>query len=128
MLLCQQMAQLSREAGRERIPCLCKSLGDAQQHLWPLGPVRCTCPCGLTLNHLCSTVLSKDNMFWRSFVPQQVKKTTAEAWVAVEARIRSLPRRSGLKDTVLLQLWHRLQLWFRFSPWPRNFHMLWVRL
>ena len=34
----------------------------------------------------------------------------------------SLAWRSGLKRLVL---W---QLWLRFSPWPRNFHMLWVKL
>ena len=31
-----------------------------------------------------------------------------------------------VKDPTLLQLWHQSQLWLTFSPWPRNFHMLWV--
>ena len=30
----------------------------------------------------------------------------------------------GVKDPMLLQLWHRSQLRLRFSPWPGNFHML----
>ena len=29
-----------------------------------------------------------------------------------------------VKDSVLLQLWHRLQLQLGFVPWPGNFHML----
>ena len=29
-------------------------------------------------------------------------------------------------DPVLLQLWCTSQLWLRFSPWPGNFHVLWV--
>ena len=28
-----------------------------------------------------------------------------------------------VKDSVLLQLWCRLQLWFRFDPWLGNCHM-----
>ena len=31
-----------------------------------------------------------------------------------------------VEDLALLQLWHRLQLQLRFSPWPKNFHMLWM--
>ena len=35
----------------------------------------------------------------------------------------------GVKDLVLLLLWHRLQLWHGFDPWPGNFHVLqvWVK-
>ena len=29
-----------------------------------------------------------------------------------------------VKDSVLLQLWHRSQLWLRFHAWPGNFYML----
>ena len=32
-----------------------------------------------------------------------------------------------VKDPVLPALWQRLQLQLRFSPWPRNFHMLWMK-
>ena len=45
----------------------------------------------------------------------------------------SQPWHSGLKDLALPQLWHRSQLQLRsklqlrFYPWPRNFHMLWMR-
>ena len=45
---------------------------------------------------------------------QWVKNLTAVAWVAAEARVQSLARHSGLKDTALLQL----QL--RFDLWPRQ--------
>ena len=43
-------------------------------------------------------------------VAQWVKYLTAVAWVATEARVRSLALHSGLKDPTLPQLWHRLQL------------------
>ena len=32
-----------------------------------------------------------------------------------------------VKDLVLLQLCHRFQLQLEFDPWPRKFHMSWVR-
>ena len=32
-----------------------------------------------------------------------------------------------VKDPALPQLWHGLQMHLRFSPWPGNFHMLWVQ-
>ena len=32
-----------------------------------------------------------------------------------------------VKNLVLLQLWQKLQLCLRFSPWPGNFHVLWVQ-
>ena len=44
-------------------------------------------------------------------------------------RVRSLAWCRGLKDPA--GLWYlrlRSQLKFRFSPWLRNFHMLWVQL
>ena len=28
-----------------------------------------------------------------------------------------------VKDTALLQLWHKLQFWLRFNPWSGNFHV-----
>ena len=31
-----------------------------------------------------------------------------------------------VKDMVLSLLWFRSVLWCGFSPWPGNFHMLWV--
>ena len=33
-----------------------------------------------------------------------------------------------VKDTALLQLWCRSTLRLGFSPWPGNFHVLWVWL
>ena len=60
-------------------------------------------------------------------VAQWVKNLTAVAWVAGEVQVPSPAWRHGLKDLALLQLQCSLQLWLRFSPWPRNFHMLWVR-
>ena len=50
-----------------------------------------------------------------------VKKPSAAAWVAAEAWVPFLAQCSGLKD------WPWPQLWFRFSPWPENFHRLWVQ-
>ena len=38
---------------------------------------------------------------------QWVKNHTAVAWVAGEMQVPTLAQRSGLKDTALLQLWHR---------------------
>ena len=32
-----------------------------------------------------------------------------------------------VKNTILLQLWHRLQRQLGVIPWPRNFHLLWVQ-
>ena len=32
-----------------------------------------------------------------------------------------------VKDPALLQLQCRSQLWLGFSPWPGNFHMLWMQ-
>ena len=32
-----------------------------------------------------------------------------------------------IEDLVLPQLWYRSQQWLRFSPWPGNFHVLWVQ-
>lgn len=29
-----------------------------------------------------------------------------------------------VKDSALLQLWHRLQFWLRFNPWPRKFYAI----
>ena len=52
---------------------------------------------------------------------QWVKNLSTRAWVDAEAWVQSLARLSGLKDLALLQLW------LRFNPWPRNFHILWVR-
>ena len=54
-------------------------------------------------------------------VPTASTRVTAEAWVPSLAQIM------GLKDVVLLQMWHRMQLQLGFNPWPGNFHMLWVR-
>ena len=54
-------------------------------------------------------------------VVQQVKNLTEGAPVAVEVRVQSLAQHSGLKDASLPQL----QL--GFSPWPGNFHMLWLQ-
>ena len=48
-------------------------------------------------------------------------KNPAEVWVWFPTRHR------GLKDPALVWLQNRSQLWLVFSPWPRNFHMLWVR-
>ena len=33
-----------------------------------------------------------------------------------------------VKNLALLQLWYRSHLQLRFDPWPKNFHMPWVRL
>ena len=48
---------------------------------------------------------------------------TSEAQVTAEVRVRSLAQCSGLKDLLLLQLWHRSELRLGFSPWPGNLHM-----
>ena len=32
-----------------------------------------------------------------------------------------------VKDSLVPQLWHRLQLQRGFDPWPGKFHMLWVQ-
>ena len=32
-----------------------------------------------------------------------------------------------VEDPALPQLWHRLQLQLRFSPWRKNYHMLWIQ-
>ena len=54
--------------------------------------------------------------------PLWLKTPASVAWVAGEVRVRSLAQRSELKDPALPQLqWPQL----RFSPWPRNFRMLW---
>ena len=52
---------------------------------------------------------------------QLVKNLTAAAWAAAEAWVPYPAWCSGLND-----LWHRSQLQLRFSPWPGNFHILWV--
>ena len=57
---------------------------------------------------------------------QQVKNLIAEAWIAVEASVRFLAWCIRLEDLILLQLQRRLRLQLAFSPWPGNFHMLWV--
>ena len=57
---------------------------------------------------------------------QWVKNLTAVARVAAVVHVQSLARHSGLKHLELLQLQCRSQLWLRFTPWSRNFHMLWV--
>ena len=54
---------------------------------------------------------------------QWVKNLTALVQVTEEVQVQSPAWNSGLKDPVLLQLWHRLQLQLRFNPWPENFHM-----
>ena len=59
-------------------------------------------------------------------VAQWVKKPTSAAQDTVEAWVPSPALCSGLEDSLLPQLWHRWQLRLRFSPWPRNFHMLWA--
>ena len=55
---------------------------------------------------------------------QWIKNPTAEAWTTAEAWVQSLTLCSGLKDSVLLQLWCSLQLQLEFNPQPRNFHVL----
>ena len=57
----------------------------------------------------------------------QVENLTTVAWIAAEARVQSPAWHSGLKDLVLLLLWHRSQLWLGFNAWPRIFHMLQVQ-
>ena len=49
-------------------------------------------------------------------VAQWFKNPTAVALFAAVVQV-------GLKDLVLLQLWHRSQLWLRFNPWPGNCHV-----
>ena len=51
---------------------------------------------------------------------QRVKNPTAAALVAAEPWVHPPAWRSGLKDLVLPQLWHRLQLQLRVSPWPQE--------
>ena len=58
---------------------------------------------------------------------QWVENLTAAAWVTAEVQVQSPAQCNGLKDPVLPQLWLGLQLWLGFNPWPRNFHMPWVR-
>ena len=55
---------------------------------------------------------------------QWVKSLTVVAQVTVKVWVPSLTECSGLKDPVLLQLWHRSQPWLRLNPWPGNFCML----
>ena len=57
-----------------------------------------------------------------------VKNPTAVAWVTAEAWVQSPAQGRGLKDQVLLQLWHRSQMWLKFIPWLGNFHVLWAWL
>ena len=52
-----------------------------------------------------------------------VKNPTAVAQVAAEVHIQFLVLHSGLKNTVLPQMWLRLEPQLRFDPWPRNFHL-----
>ena len=47
---------------------------------------------------------------WSSPVAQWVMDPTAVAWVTAETWIRSLAGHRGLKDLVLLWVWHRSQL------------------
>ena len=54
---------------------------------------------------------------------QWVKNLTAAAWVAAEVQVCFPVQHSGLKDPVLLQLWHGLQLQLRFNPWPGSLNM-----
>ena len=49
---------------------------------------------------------------------QWVKNLTSVAQIPVEVQVRSLAQHNGLKDLVLLQLWHKSQLCLGFSPWP----------
>ena len=49
---------------------------------------------------------------------QWVKNPTA---AAAEEQVQYLTQHSGLKDPILLQLW------LTFTPWSRNFHVIWVR-
>ena len=43
---------------------------------------------------------------------------------SAEVQVRSPAWHSGLRDPAWLS--YRSHLRFRFSPWPRNFHMLWM--
>ena len=65
----------------------------------------------------------KKQLFGAPAMVQWVKNLTAVARVAVEVWVQSLTQCSGLKDPMLLKLWHGLQLWLRFNSWPENFHM-----
>ena len=48
-------------------------------------------------------------------------------WVKnLTAGVQSPALAQWVKYLALLQLQHRSQWWFDFSPWPRNFRMLWV--
>ena len=61
-------------------------------------------------------------MMAEEFLPmaQWVKNWTAAAQVAVEVQVQSLALLSGLRDPVGYSCGS-------FSPWPGNFHMLWVK-
>ena len=50
-----------------------------------------------------------------------------KAQVTTEAWVQSWPVQwvKG-SDPALLHLWVRPQLWLSFSPWPVNFHRLWM--
>ena len=56
-----------------------------------------------------------------------VKNLTTAAWIAAEMQVCSSAQCSGLKDLASLQVQLELRLQLRFSPWPGNFHMLWVQ-
>ena len=55
-----------------------------------------------------------------------VKNLSAATRVAAEVQVPSLARCCGLKNLVLLQLWHRSKLRLGLNPWPGNFHVPWV--
>ena len=66
---------------------------------------------------------SHEDAAWIPGLAQWVNYLAAAPGVALEVQVGSLARCSGLKDPVLLQLWHRLKLRLGFSPWPWKFHM-----
>ena len=63
-----------------------------------------------------------------SAVVQWVKNQTAATRVAALApQVPSSAQHSELRDPALPEVWQWCQLQLGFSPWPRNFHMLWDR-
>ena len=56
---------------------------------------------------------------------QSVRNLTAATRVAAEMQVPSLTQRSSLKNCCSCDIRPQLQL--ELDPWPRNFHMLWVR-
>ena len=110
--------------------CLWSTGTQVQSPAWP-SRLRIQCCCSCSLGCICSSDLipGPGTSICHGMAKKEKKKRKSDCrGMGRCGGMGSIPSLAPwLKDPVLPQLWYRSQMQLGFSPWPRNFHMLWVR-